>query len=147
MRWLALLAGVALLAGCGDESVFASAEEEDWERARSMSQRRSYVAAAEVGGLVYAAGGMVGETGRPLATFQRFDPAANTWTGLERLPEPVSAAAAASIGSTVYVAGGQGVGRVSGAQVWAYDVENPGWRTVAALPEPRFNHSAVALGD
>ena len=28
---------------------------------------------------------------RPLATFQRFDPAENRWTGLSRLPEPVSA--------------------------------------------------------
>ena len=39
-----------------------------------MSQRRSYIAAAELGGLVYAAGGMVGETGRPLATFARYEP-------------------------------------------------------------------------
>ena len=58
-----------------------------------MSQRRSYIAARAGRAAIYAAGGMVGETGRPLATFQRFDPATDSWTGLERLPEPMSAAA------------------------------------------------------
>jgi hypothetical protein len=144
VRLLALLAGVAILAGCGGGKE-ASSEEDGWELARSMSQRRSYIAGAQVGELVYAAGGMVGESGRPLATFQRFDPAANSWTGLERLPEPVSAAAAAAVGSTVYVTGGQGLGRATGRQAWAFDTERPGWRTVASLPEPRFNHSAIAL--
>jgi N-acetylneuraminic acid mutarotase len=149
MKWLALLAGVALLAGCGDKYVASSTsaeEQQGWTFAQSMSQRRSYIAAAQVGQDVYAAGGMVGETGRPLATFQRFDPAANSWTGLERLPAPVAAAAAAALGSTIYVTGGQGEGRVSGRQVWAYDTSGTGWRTVAPLPAPRFNHSAVDLG-
>ena len=35
------------------------------ERAGSMPQRRSYVAAAQVGRFIHAAGGMVGDTGRP----------------------------------------------------------------------------------
>ena len=47
----------------------------------SMSQRRSYIAAAELGGNIYAVGGMVGETGRFLAVAQRFDPRTNSWTG------------------------------------------------------------------
>ena len=38
-----------------------------------MSQRRSYIAGAQVGPLLYAAGGMVGQTGRPLASFSRYD--------------------------------------------------------------------------
>jgi N-acetylneuraminic acid mutarotase len=147
VRWLALLAGVAVLAGCGDKYVVSAAPApEGWTFAQSMAQRRSYIAAAQVGGLIYAAGGMVGETGRPLSTFQRFDPAANSWKGLDRLPEPVSAAGAAAVGPTIYVTGGQGAGRVSGRQVWAYDTQRPGWETVAPLPAARFNHSAVSLG-
>jgi N-acetylneuraminic acid mutarotase len=148
VRWQALLAGVALLAGCGDKYVASAApdERQGWTFAQSMAQRRSYIAAAQVGQDIYAAGGMVGETGRPLATFQRFDPATNSWTGLDRLPAPVAAAAAAALGSTIYVTGGQGEERVSGKQVWAYDTQDPGWRAVASLPAPRFNHSAVALG-
>ena len=107
-----------------------------------MSLRRSYIAAAEVDGAVYAAGGMVGETGRPLAVFQRFDPAQNAWTTLRQLPVPVRAAAAAAVGDTVYVTGGQPDGR----RVYAYDVGADAWRPVAPLPEPRFNHGAVAVG-
>ena len=56
-----------------------------------MSQRRSYIAAAELGGQIYAAGGMVGETGRPLATVSRYDPRRDTWATLAPLPEPTRA--------------------------------------------------------
>lgn len=146
LRCIALLVAVAALAACGGDG--APDEEtaaEPWTLGRAMSQRRSYLAAAEVEGAIYVAGGMVGESGRPLATFQRFDPAANRWNGLPRLPEPLAAAAAAAIGTTIYVTGGQGERRESGRQVWAYEVEDPGWRAVAPLPAARFNHSAVAL--
>ncbi len=116
-----------------------------WSLAAPMSQRRSYVAAAELDGRVYVAGGMVGETGRHLATFERFDPRSNSWTTLPQIPEAVRAGAGAAVRGTVYVIGGStpsGVGR----QVYAYDVERGGWRPAAPLPERRFNHSAVALG-
>ena len=115
-----------------------------WTLAAPMSQRRSYVAAAELGGRVYVAGGMVGETGRHLATFERFDPRSDAWTTLPRVPEPVRAAAGAAVGGTVYVIGGStpsGVGR----QVYAYDTDRDRWHRAAPLPEPRFNHSAVVL--
>src|SRR5918994_4699166 len=59
-----------------------------WERVASMPQRRSYVAGAQVGSLVYAAGGMVGETGRPLATFSRYDTRRDAWSQLTPLPVP-----------------------------------------------------------
>ena len=60
-----------------------------------MSQRRSYVAAAESSQKIYAAGGMVGETGRFLRTFARFDPRRDAWTTLAPLPEAVRAGARA----------------------------------------------------
>jgi N-acetylneuraminic acid mutarotase len=111
-----------------------------------MSLRRSYIAAAEVAGSVYAAGGMVGETGRPLAVFQRYDPRQNRWSTLRPLPEPVRAGAGAAVGDTVYVTGGQTPSARVGRQVYAYDVGGGTWRAVAPLPEARFNHSAVTLG-
>jgi N-acetylneuraminic acid mutarotase len=107
-----------------------------------MSQRRSYVAAAELGGRIYVAGGMVGETGRPLATFSRYDPGSDSWETLERLPEPTRAAAAATLGRVVYVVGGTTADGDTGA-LYAWD--GRAWRLRAALPEPRFNHSAVAV--
>ena len=71
-----------------------------------MSQRRSYLAAAELDGLVYAAGGMVGETGRPLATLARYEPERGPLAGPAALPVPTRAAAAAAVGGVIYVIGG-----------------------------------------
>jgi hypothetical protein len=78
--------------GPGDTSE-ARAAEAPWTFAASMSQRRSYIAAAELDGHIYAAGGMVGETGRFLSVFQRFDPAQDDWVTLPPLPDPTRAAA------------------------------------------------------
>jgi hypothetical protein len=122
----------------------AEAEAAPWTFAQAMSQRRSYVAAALVNGQIYAAGGMVGETGRFLAVFQRYDPRADTWTTLRRLPEPVRAGAGAALGGKVYVIGGQ-VPEGDGRQVYAYDVAAGRWEERAPLPEPRFNVAAVTL--
>ena len=113
-----------------------------WERVASMSQRRSYIAAAQVGRYVYAAGGMVGETGRPLATFARYDTARDRWRTLSPLPVATRAAAAASVDGVVYVIGGTTSDGNTRA-VWAWDGD--AWRAKAPLPEARFNHAAVAV--
>src|SRR4029453_15575102 len=73
----------------------ARAGEAPWTFAAPMSQRRGYIAAGKLGEHIYAAGGMVGETGRFLSVFQRFDPAANDWVTLRPLPDPTRAAAGA----------------------------------------------------
>src|SRR5919108_1254685 len=105
---LVVAVAVALAAALGARSPGeARAEPAPWTFAQSMSQRRSYVAAAELGGRIYVAGGAVGETGRFLAVFQRFDPWTNSWTTLTRLPQPTRAAAGAALDGKVYVIGGQ----------------------------------------
>jgi len=97
---VALAVGLAAFVGTrGSGDV--RAEPAPWTFARSMSQRRSYMAAAKLDGNIYAVGGMVGETGRFLAVAQRFDPRSNSWTGLPRLPEPTRAAAGAALGNQV----------------------------------------------
>jgi hypothetical protein len=108
-----------------------------------MSSRRSYIAAAQVGSSIYVAGGMVGETGRPLATFQRYDTRGDTWETLSPLPVPTRAAAAAAVDGVIYVIGGT-TGEGNTTAVWAWNGE--GWEAKAPLPAPRFNHAAVALG-
>jgi hypothetical protein len=107
-----------------------------------MPQRRSYIAGAQVGDRIYAAGGMVGETGRPLATFSRYDPAADQWDNLVQLPVPTRAAAAATIGETMYVVGGT-TPDGNTAATWAWDGTR--WSARAPLPRAVFNHAAVAL--
>jgi hypothetical protein len=149
MRWprrsALLLAVLVLAAGCGSTaSAPREAPELDaaWERLSSMSQRRSYLAAAQVGPWLYAAGGMVGETGRPLATFARYDTRTDAWEVLSRLPDATRAAAAAAVGGTLYVIGGT-TPKGNTRAVWAW---RGTWHRVAPLPVARFNHAAVALG-
>jgi N-acetylneuraminic acid mutarotase len=109
-----------------------------------MSQRRSYIAAAELDGHIYAAGGMVGETGRFLSVFQRFDPAQNQWTPLQPLPDPTRAAAGAALDGKVYVFGGQTAGGVT-KRVLAFDIAKGEWEDRAPLPRSLFNEAAVAM--
>lgn len=111
-----------------------------------MSSRRSYIASAETAGAIYVAGGMVGETGRPLATFQRFLVDEQRWETLSPLPEPVRAAHAAAVGETVYVVGGQSARR-GALHAFAYDIGRERWRRITPLPTSRFNVAVVALAD
>jgi serine/threonine-protein kinase PknK len=145
--WLALLvaaaAGVALGASLDGDGEARAAP---WERVASMSQRRSYIAAAQLDGFVYTAGGMVGETGRPLALASRYDAAADRWEVLPRLPVPTRAAAGAALGGHFHVIGGT-TAAGNTAAVWAYEPRTRTWAARAPLPAPRFNHAAVALGD
>lgn len=129
--------------GPGDAE--AQAAEAPWTFAAPMSQRRSYIAAAQLDGHIYAAGGMVGETGRFLSVFQRFDPEANDWVTLRPLPDPTRAAAGAALDGEVYVFGGQTADGVT-SRVLAYDVDKREWKDRAPLPRPLFNEAAVAMG-
>jgi hypothetical protein len=149
----ALAGGIALAAAVVFVALYAAspgarseeAQAAPWRKAASMSQRRSYVAAAEWAGKIYVAGGMVGESGRHLAVFQRFDPRQNAWRTLPRLPDPVRAGAAAAVRGHIFVLGGSSPGG-DGRQVFAYDVAQGRWARRAPLPEARYNHAAVALG-
>src|ERR671931_1346231 len=120
----------AVLGARGTEK--AQAESAPWTFAQSMSQRRSYVAAAELGGKIYVAGGAVGETGRFLDIFQRFDPRTNSWTTLRRLPEPTRAGAGAALDGKVYVIGGQ-IPAGASRHVYAFDVASGRWQERAPL--------------
>jgi hypothetical protein len=112
-----------------------------------MANRRSYVAAAQLDGSIYVAGGMVGNTGRHLDRVQRLDPEAGAWRTLPPLPERVRAAAGARQLEDFLVIGGT-TPRGGGRQVYAYDTGRPGtWRRLPVLPRPLYNHSAVTLGD
>ncbi|HXH89531.1 MAG TPA: kelch repeat-containing protein [Gaiellaceae bacterium] len=120
-----------------------TAEAAGWEQVASLSQRRSYIASAQLGDRIFAAGGMVGETGRPLAVFTRYDAKADEWTVLPQLPVATRAAAAAGVGDTLYVIGGTTPAGNTDA-VWAWDGRR--WSERAQLPSPRFNHAAAAIG-
>jgi hypothetical protein len=136
---------VIVLAGCGgggDEAVVRAAEP-GWEFGPPMANRRSYVAAGELGGKIYVAGGMFGDAGTRLDRVQRFDPERQAWATLPRLPEPVRAAAGAVRGSEFLVIGGT-TERGGGRQVYVWSRGR--WMRGVPLPRPLYNHSAVTVG-
>lgn len=144
-RLVAVAVAAVAVAVAGTLLAAAHEAEGSWEQVASMSQRRSYVAAAELGQFLYAAGGMVGETGRPLATFARYDTTADSWEVLPQLPVATRAAAGATLDDQIYVVGGTTEEGNTGA-MWAYSPESGEWKPRAPLPSPRFNHGAIALG-
>jgi hypothetical protein len=118
----------------------------DWTFSTPMANRRSYVAAGQIGGRIYVAAGMFGDAGTRLDRFQVFDPRRGVWTTLPRVPEPVRAAAGATRGRQFLVLGGTTAGG-DGRQVFAYDVRRERWAEDAPLPRALYNHSAVTVGD
>lgn len=122
------------------------AEAAGWTRAASMSQRRSYVAGAAAAGRFYAAGGMVGQTGRPLATFASFDPAADRWTVLPQMPVPTRAAAGAALDDRLIVVAGGWTTSGATRSVWGYDIARRRWSALAPLPAARVNLQLVTAG-
>jgi Kelch motif len=136
------------LAACsgGDGEAERRVVATDWTFATPMANRRSYVAAGEIGGRIYVAGGMFGNAGTRLDRFQVFDPRRGVWTTLPRLPEPVRAAAGAVRGFEFFVLGGTTPDR-GGRQVFAYDVRRERWLDGPRLPRALYNHSSVTVGD
>jgi serine/threonine-protein kinase PknK len=135
---------ILLLAGCGGgEEERHTQAESAWDFAAPMANRRSYVAAAELDGKIYVAGGMFGAAGTRLDRVQRFDPAANSWSTLPRLPEAVRAAAGATARGEFLVIGGT-TSAGGGRQVYSFDGR---WRIRRPLPRPLYNHAAVTLGE
>jgi N-acetylneuraminic acid mutarotase len=134
----------------GKSSEPALRDASEWRFAPPMPHRRSYTASAEIAGKVYVAAGMVGNTGRPLNLFERFDPAKGEWdTNLPLVPERFSAAAGVGLRRALYVIGGNGDPKdkaIDGRQVFAYDTVRRRWSRKASLPVPRTNLAAVALG-
>jgi len=148
MKIVAVLLGACALglvaAACGSQPVKnGAASGPSWSFAARMLHRRSYTASAELGGKVYVAAGMVGNSGRPLDLFERFDPIRNEWTSLTPLPERFSAGAAASFDGRIWVVGGNSE-TTNGRQVFAYDLQRARWAQEPSLPAPRTNLAVVA---
>lgn len=146
MRRASALFLAALAVGCGgggDDSA-PGPTASDWRFTTPMANRRSYVASAELGGRIYVAGGMVGDSGRHLDRVQRFNPKRGVWETRRRLPEPVRAGEGAALGGRFYVVGGT-TPAGGGRQVYVYDPARDEWQRRASLPAPRSNHAVVAL--
>jgi len=119
---------------------------------------RAEVAYGELtqGGFLYVIGGRSSAfASAVLNNLERYDHVTNTWTTLAPMPTPRAAAAAAAVDDTIYLIGGRtngfsvcGGGLAPGALsvVERYDMAADSWTTVAPLPTPRSDLTAIEHG-
>ena len=121
-----------------------------WENGAAAPLPRYEAQGLAVDGLLYVFGGFFTNAGGPTATSQAhvYDPAADLWSPLGDMPEPLTHAGQAADGPTVYVAGGF-VGDDPGGstdRVWVYDTATDFWMPGPSLPADRGGGGLVRLG-
>ena len=140
--WPSLCLLVALTA-CGPTAPPAPAGR--WVHRASMEAERSWIGMANVGGKLFAIGGMVGSLGQRLDSNEVYDPRANEWHYRAPMPTARSSPGAVAIGATIYLFGGNAVSGTT-TVVEAYDTVRNVWRTgLAPMPAKRFDLAALAL--
>jgi N-acetylneuraminic acid mutarotase len=116
-----------------------------WHDLPPMPTARANLATAEVGGLVYAIGG-IGQVENTLDVVERFNPRSGRWTTSLPLPQPRDGSGAASLDGLLYVAGGFVVPGGTTNSVLAYDPKQNSWTSVAPMPTARERLRLVASG-
>jgi uncharacterized protein (TIGR02145 family) len=118
-----------------------------WETLAGPSFGRGEVAAVEINGLFYLAGGYGPNSGgffTALAETEVFDPSTESWSTLASMPSGRSVVYSGKIGEEFYVMGGW-----PGTQntVTKYNVQTGAWSAAPPLPSGRHNtHGACSIG-
>ncbi|MGH7593420.1 MAG: Kelch repeat-containing protein [Gemmatimonadales bacterium] len=86
-----------------------------WRLGPDLPWRAGSAATAVIGGTLYAAGGIDGDT--TVATAARLDPHRTSWVSIEPMPLPRNHAAAGTDGRRLYLFGGRGPGSGNGNEV------------------------------
>ncbi|MBU0493881.1 MAG: LuxR C-terminal-related transcriptional regulator [Chloroflexi bacterium] len=114
-----------------------------WRARAPLSEPRTGLALAVVGGQFYAVGGETADG--VVGAVTRYDPQSDTWADQAAKPTPVVDVEAAVLGGRIYVPGGRlGTGAVTD-RVEVYDPERDRWAAVAPLPAPRSAYALVAF--
>jgi N-acetylneuraminic acid mutarotase len=141
--------GFALLvAACGPAPGAESAVPARWEARAPVPEARTEVSVTTDGSLIYLIGGFATVGGRPSAprAMLAYDPAADSWTTREPIPEGVNHAGFAAVGGKLYIVGGFRVNTFtpSGA-VRIYDPADSTWRDGAPMLTPRGALAVVVV--
>ncbi|GMA36958.1 hypothetical protein GCM10025876_31620 [Demequina litorisediminis] len=121
-----------------------------WTALPDMPTARGGGGVAELGGLLYVAGGMLA-SGVSSGAVERFDPATGTWATMNSLNTPRDAFAMAATNNRLFVFGGRttsGGGaavnaQMSNTEVWNLSTGN--WTVGSSLPTARRNASVGML--
>lgn len=121
----------------------APAQVSRWSSRAPMPTSRGRLAAAAVGGLIYAIGGDA--DGGITAVVEAFDPAQNVWQIRAAKPTAVSNIGAVAVDGLIYVPGGMlEDGRVT-AVMEVYDPTEDTWSPRASLPTPLCAYAVAAV--
>jgi N-acetylneuraminic acid mutarotase len=116
-----------------------------WRDLAPLPTARANLATAEVGGLVYAIGGL-SQAEVTLDVVETFNPRSGRWTTSLPLPQPRDGPGAAGLGGLLYVAGGFVIPDGVTNSVVVYDPKQNTWRSVAPMPTARERLRLVASG-
>jgi hypothetical protein len=106
---------------------------------------REHLAAAALGGRVYAVAGRLGGLNSNQTLVESLTPGARSWTAVAPLPESRGGTgAAAAAGRLVSVGGEEPGGTI--ASVYAYDPGARRWQRLPDLPTPRHGLAVVGIG-
>ena len=117
-----------------------------WSVAADIPTPREHLGAASDGRYLYAMGGRDLTAAQNVPTLERYDPADDSWTTLDDMPDSVGSVGAAYVDGLVIAVGGEGVTEPSDA-VQAFDVKSEEWSQLPALPAPRHGVAVATLGD
>ena len=111
-----------------------------WTTKASMPTARYALGVGEIGGVLYAVGGIKSVGPSIAATVEAYDPASNTWTTKASMPTARHRLAVGVVNGMLYAVGGSGnLGSPPAvlATVEAYDPVSDLWTTKAAMPTAR----------
>jgi uncharacterized repeat protein (TIGR01451 family) len=123
--------------------VYSPAQPNAWASRTGMSSGRSYLAAVEAYGMVYAIGGRVNN--QVVNTLEVYNPNTDTWTTKSGMPVAVAEMAAAEIDGLIYVAGGVDGGGNSRNTLQVYDPVTDTWTTEAGMNDSREGPGGAAI--
>jgi N-acetylneuraminic acid mutarotase len=124
----------------------------EWSLGPDMPSPRHHVGGATLGGDLYVAGGR-GERDHSLATFERYDPAAEEWETLPEMPLGVASPALVAADGKLVVVGGEdqdnwedGDGWVT-PSAWEFDPRTERWSRLPNMEYERRGGGIAAVGD
>lgn len=123
----------------------------EWKPLADAPQNKFEAMGAVVHGKLYVMGGYRNASVKSTAQVASYDPATNTWTTLNDMPEPLSHSGTATDKHYIYLAGGY-VGDWKGAStpvtrhVWRYDTSTDTWTSMRSLPANRSAGALVRVG-
>jgi serine/threonine protein kinase/N-acetylneuraminic acid mutarotase len=117
---------------------------ERWRDVAELPTPREHLGAASDGRYLYAIGGRNLSADKNSPALERYDPASDSWTTLEGMPQATGSVGAAYIDGRLIAVGGESSTGVSDA-VQMYDIQKRAWSQLPGLPTARHGVAVTAL--